>query len=74
MMFLCGLYRIESSHPVFVILTREASKDISHIHDRMPLILPQKAIRHWINHEVNPMGLLPFAITKLASEKEDESA
>ncbi|MBQ8972707.1 MAG: SOS response-associated peptidase family protein [Clostridia bacterium] len=44
MTWLCGLYRIENSLPVFVILTREPSEDIRFIHDRMPLIMPKEYV------------------------------
>lgn len=67
--YLCGLYRIENGLPVFVILTREPSPDISHIHDRMPLILPQEVIRDWVNPAVKPEDLLPHALTAMAAEK-----
>ncbi len=69
--YLCGLYRIENGLPVFVILTKEPSEDVAHIHDRMPMILPKKAIRHWINPEINPADILPFAITEYAAERTD---
>ena len=67
--YLCGLYRIENGLPVFVILTKEPSKDVAHIHDRMPLILPRKAIRHWINPEIKPAELLPYAVCNFITEK-----
>lgn len=72
--YLCGLYRIENGLPVFVIVTKASSEDVSHIHDRMPLILPKKAIRHWINPEVKATELLPYAVTELVSEKAEESS
>ena len=66
--WLCGLYRIENGLPVFVILTREPSPDVVHIHDRMPLILPHQAVRDWINPDVNPADVLSRAVTSLAAE------
>ncbi|MBQ7429382.1 MAG: SOS response-associated peptidase family protein [Butyrivibrio sp.] len=38
--WLCGLYRIEDGYPVFVVLTKEPTAELSKIHDRMPLMLP----------------------------------
>lgn len=67
--YLCGLYRIENGLPVFVILTKEAGEDVAHIHDRMPLILPKKTIRYWINPEIKPTELLPYAVSDYISEK-----
>lgn len=70
--YLCGLYRIENGLPVFVILTKEPSEDVAHIHDRMPMILPKKAIRHWINPEINPAELLPYAVSEYIAEKAEK--
>ena len=67
--WLCGLYRIENGLPYFVVLTGEASPDVAHIHDRMPLILPKGAIREWINPQARPTDLLQYALTSLAAEK-----
>jgi putative SOS response-associated peptidase YedK len=45
-----GVYRSEAGAktPVFVILTAPAAKEISFIHDRMPLILPQEQRDDWL--------------------------
>lgn len=67
--WLCGLYRIENSLPVFVILTSEASEDVAHIHDRMPVILPKGAIREWVNPNARPSEILRYSLTKLIPEK-----
>lgn len=69
--WLCGLYRLEDSIPVFVILTREPGQSIACIHDRMPLILPKKAIRDWVNPDVNPKDILQYALTDMVAEKEE---
>ena len=67
--WLCGLYRIENGLPVFVVLTSEASEDVSHIHDRMPLILPKDCIREWVDPEARPEPLLRWALTRMTVEK-----
>ena len=67
--WLCGLYRIENGFPVFVILTREPSPDIVHIHDRMPLMLPGSSVRDWINPDIDPAAILPLAVTRLTAER-----
>lgn len=67
--WLCGLYRLEDSIPVFVILTREPGESIAHIHDRMPLILPKQAIRDWVNPAVRPADILPYALVDMVAEK-----
>ena len=67
--FLCCLYRIENGLPAFVILTKEPSPDVAHIHDRMPMILPRRAAREWINPAVKPEDLLPYVVSSMAAEK-----
>lgn len=67
--WLCGLYRIEEGLPVFVILTREPGEEIRFIHDRMPLILPEKLVNEWIRPDVKPEELLPEALTEMMFEK-----
>ena len=67
--WLCGLYRIEDSLPVFVILTREPGEQIKHIHDRMPLILPYDRVDEWINPHSDPSHLLQYALTDMFAEK-----
>ena len=52
--WLAGIYRIEKGHmdfpyPVFTILTREPSPDMKRIHDRMPVILPDRFIGDWLD-------------------------
>lgn len=67
--WLCGLYRIEDGLPAFVILTREPGESIAEIHDRMPLIIPKKAVRAWVNPEVNAEDILQYALTDLVADK-----
>ena len=68
--WLCGLYRLENSLPHFVILTREPVGALREIHDRMPLILPQRYIHDWVNPLTAPEKMLNFAVTDLVAEKE----
>ena len=67
--WLCGLYRIESGMPVFVVLTREPGEEIRFIHDRMPLIMPDKLVNEWIRPGIRPEELLPYALTEMVFEK-----
>ncbi|MCR4740874.1 MAG: SOS response-associated peptidase [Lachnospiraceae bacterium] len=66
--WLCGLYRFEDSMPVFVILTRDAADDIRFIHDRMPLIMPEKLIGEWICPDSDPETLVSSALTDMIAE------
>ncbi|MBO5550570.1 MAG: SOS response-associated peptidase [Lachnospiraceae bacterium] len=68
--WLCGLYRFENEYPVFTVLTREPSEELSRIHDRMPLILPENLIDDWINPDTKPETLLPMSLTNMEIDKE----
>lgn len=67
--WLCGLYRMESGLPCFVILTREPADQIRFIHDRMPLMLPGEYVDAWIRPDTEPETLLGAAVTDLAYER-----
>ena len=69
MTWLCGLYRIENGLPVFVVLTREPGEEIRFLHDRMPLIMPEKLVNEWIRPDRKPEELLPYALTEMVFEK-----
>ena len=69
MTWLCGLYRIENGLPVFVILTREPGEEIRFIHDRMPLILPERYIDDWIRPDAKPEEFLDKALTEMVFER-----
>ena len=66
--WLCGLDRIENRYPVFVILTRQPTVELSRIHDRMPLILPEDKIEEWINPSSDPEELIHHALTDMIIE------
>ena len=67
--WLCGLYRMEGGLPFFVILTREPGEGLESIHDRMPLILPERYIDEWISPASDPDSLLGHALTEMVLEK-----
>ena len=72
MTWLCGLYRMEDGYPVFVILTKEPTVELSSIHDRMPLMIPEDRIDDWINPYSNPEEVLPYALSDMIIEKADD--
>jgi putative SOS response-associated peptidase YedK len=61
LMYLAGCYRQEKDVPVpsFVILTRDASEGIQHIHDRMPVIFSRANGLIWLRGDGT--GLLDAA-------------
>ena len=69
MTFLAGLYRIENGFPVFVVLTKEPSKELRKIHDRMPVMLPRNKIEKWISPDIKPESVIPYAINDVMMEK-----
>ena len=56
-------------YPVFTILTREPSTELSHLHDRMPVILPGDMIDSWIQPDADPSVLVKIALTDMVFEK-----
>ena len=69
MTWLCGLYRIEEGLPVFTVLTREPGEEIRFLHDRMPLIMPERFVNEWIRPDTRPEDLLGEALTDMIFEK-----
>lgn len=67
--WLAGLYRMEEGLPVFTILTRAACGDLSWMHDRMPLMLPEEAVGEWIAPGADPEKLQKQAIVSVTFEK-----
>lgn len=63
--YLAGLYRMEGTAPVFSILTRSPADSIAHIHDRMPVILPQAAMADWLNPRWRGDEILQAAVTDM---------
>ena len=60
--FLAGIYRIEQGRPVFSILTKEPVESIAFIHNRMPVILPNEAMKDWLNPKYEGQDFLSMAI------------
>lgn len=63
--WLCGLYRIETGLPVFVILTREPGEALRALHDRMPLMLPGAYVNDWIRPDADPYEIVKYAVTDM---------
>lgn len=66
--YMAGLWRQEQGEelPVFVILTREAGACIAHIHDRMPVILPEAVCAEWVSDTADAGRLMEQAVREMA--------
>lgn len=66
--YMAGLWRQEQGEtlPVFVILTREAGESIAHIHDRMPVILPEAVCAEWVSDAADAGRLMEQAVRQMA--------
>lgn len=66
---MAGVFREEKDLPlpVFVILTREAAPGLSHIHDRMPVILPVDIQKEWLSYGCDVRSAMEAAETGLVS-------
>ncbi len=71
--YLAGLYRLEEfrdlKYPVFTILTKEPTKQLRKLHDRMPLVLPPTVVDDWIRPDANPNQIAEYALTDFYCEK-----
>ena len=55
--------------PHFVILTRPAAESVAHVHDRMPVILPEHAHEAWLRGGVKEAAFaMDAAVTELQAE------
>ncbi len=63
MFYMAGLYRFEPGEPLaaFTILTRAADEEIAHIHDRMPVLLPDAWAMDWLSPEADAVRLIARA-------------
>lgn len=65
MIYMAGIYRIEGNRAACSILTRTPADCISHIHNRMPVILPAAATLDWLNLRYDPNEVLSAALTDM---------
>lgn len=67
--YLAGIYRFEDNKPVFSIITRYRDENISHIHDRMPLIINRNDIERWLNKDSDISDILNTIDSNLEYEE-----
>lgn len=63
-MYMAGIFRQEADKdaPRFVILTKAAARQISQIHNRMPVILDHEQQREWLSPDANVPGIIKRSI------------
>lgn len=68
-LYMAGIYRMEAddSVPRYVILTRNASKQVSHIHHRMPVILDSKEQEAWLQSRADIPDIINHAIDRITA-------
>ena len=78
LLFLAGLYRLEDREgmivPTFTVLTREATEELRHIHDRMPVMLPETAVDAWLRPDCDQNGILRQALCDMVLEPAGEAS
>lgn len=63
MMYMAGIYRLESSGASYTILTREPADSIRFIHNRMPVILTPDMAKEWLHLKTPAEEILRRAVT-----------
>ena len=70
--WLAGIYRLEESngvqYPAFTILTKEATGQMTSIHDRMPVLFQQEKITDWLSPDIDPSLTIRHALRDLVVE------
>ncbi len=67
--YLCGLYKIVDGKYRFVILTRQANESMIEIHDRMPVIVDEDAVRPYLTDLAVAEAIISTAAPTLSREK-----
>lgn len=70
--YLAGIYEDSLLGYRFVVLTTDAPEEVSHIHDRVPLIFRREQVDVWINDESSAVGLLHVRPPRLLLHREYE--
>ena len=68
-LYLCGLYKIIDGKYRFVILTRQANESMAEIHDRMPVIVGEDAVRTYLTDLTVAEAIIATAAPTLTREK-----
>ena len=68
-MYLCGLYRVVDGQMRFVILTRDANESVAEVHNRMPVIAGEDAVRAYLTDLTAARGIAATASPALTFAK-----
>ena len=58
LVWMAGIYTLESPEPRFTVITREAAGEAARVHPRMPLILEPGKHAQWLSPQTDPRPLL----------------
>ena len=67
-LFILGIYRFENGAPVFTILTKDASKRLSDIHERMPVMVKNSEVRKWLTMSSDVSSIIKNSVNDLYFE------
>ena len=67
-LYLCGMYKLFDGQRRFVILTRAANESIIEIHDRMPVIAAEDAVRPYLTDRDAALEILAVNAPALTRE------
>lgn len=68
--YLAGFYQLSENKDSFVILTTAANESMIKVHDRMPLMIEDKAVRDWLYDRNVAKELLGMKMPLLESKQE----
>lgn len=66
-LYMAGIYRLEEDAvPCYTILTRRASKEVSHIHHRLPVIFDRQEQEAWLERDAPVPEIISRAIDRIS--------
>ncbi|MBR6229493.1 MAG: SOS response-associated peptidase [Eubacterium sp.] len=71
-LYLAGFFNLVNNREAFVILTTAANASMERVHDRMPLMIPEKDVADWILEPGKTKEFLQMKMPQLESWQEFE--
>uniref|UniRef100_UPI0025EEC65F SOS response-associated peptidase family protein n=1 Tax=Butyrivibrio sp. TaxID=28121 RepID=UPI0025EEC65F len=70
--YLAGFYELSDNKDSFVILTTSANESMIRVHDRMPLMIDQSAVKDWLYDTDAAKEMLSMEMPLLESHQDYE--